>query len=389
MINFKHDIKQVHFNELKRRVESQFGHELVNTNHSNLLHQEILNTTNKSLSASTITRMFVSSTYNNIPYLNTLDILSEYATGKTWGDFCKSENAFDTTRGAQLDDGTYKLLEICLQNEDFKSVLDYIKFLPGSFKESSYESRLKLSNLLGVSIRNTEHKLAFTKELAKTKQGRFLFYENFVDIDNLTGYYGEALDYYEQYGQSVNPRKRKNDFIFIKAMRFWQAWLMQDIDKLRKVGFELFNNYEPMEMCNTDDIHFYPMARWHAYRLIYLKYANKLNGKIVEETIQTVEILIIRFGSHPTKVLLSKLFEALLITGYSQYIYPLFLKHNKKIENEAADNDTYLPLLQYVKLAFIKNGGSQLAESIILPNIQLDLLTNRATYARLCNQFSV
>jgi len=383
VVKYKHSIKQIHFNELKRKVEAQFGVELINTHHARLLQDDILQRTNKNISASTITRMFVSSSYNNVPYLNTLDILSEYCTGKTWNQFCKTESTFVGDNRTNIDGSTLALLEICFQNEDFISVLDYLKYLPSNYDEVDIKTQQKLSNLFGVSIRNTNQRLALTKELAKTRQGRFLFYETFVDVDNLTGYYGEALEFYQKYGQSIEPSRKLNDDIFLQCMLFWRAWLLKDDIQLRKIGFNLFHSHQPHEIVGDNGIVFYPLARWHAYRLIYLKKSNSLNSKIVEDSILLLENQIRKFYPNLIVIVLSKLFEALLITGFSTYIYPLYLKYKSKINLGEVNNDTYLPLLHFVKLALKKEGKLQLADNIILPKLELDIISAKATYANL------
>lgn len=389
MFKYKHNIKQIHFNELKRRVVARFNGELINSHQVELLRNDIKTKTDKNLSASTLIRMFVSSSYKNTPYLNTLDILSDYATGKMWNQFCSQESIINESVKNTDNQINLQLLEICFQNEDFKTVLDYMSYLPAEYDEVSPETQIKLSNLFGVSIRNTNQRLALTKELAKTRQGRFLFFETFVDIDNLTGYYGQSLDFYERYGQVVDTKRKLNDYIFLQCMRFWKAWLLQDIKEVKKVGYQLFGKYQPKEIIAANGVMFYPFARWHAYRLIYLNEANMLTQNLVEDAILLLESAIKFFNPNKTVIVLSKLFEALLITNHSKLIYPLYLKYKAIIDLGEVNNDTYLPLLQYVKMALVKEGKNNLANNIFLPKIQQDLLTIRATYARLCNQFSV
>lgn len=383
MIRFKHDVKQIYFNELKCKVETRFGQDLINTNNAIQLQEDILKHTNKNISTSTLIRMFVSSSYNNIPYLNTLDILSEYATGKLWVSFCKNESTFIGQASCITDDSTLKLLEICFQNQDFISVLDYMKHLPGGYDEVGIRTQQNLANLFGLSVRNTDNRLAFTKELAKTRQGRFLFFETFVDIDNLTGYYGEALNFYERYGQSVDPKRRLNDHIFLHCVKFWKAWLSKDFKELKKIGFILFNKFHPEDITEENGVVFYPLARWHAYRLIYLNEANLLNDKIVDKAVRFIEKIISSFCSNKTVIVLSKLFESLLITGYHQFVYPLYLKYKLKIDLGDVNNDTFLPLLHYVKISLAKEEEMERCNKILLPKLDINLYTNRITYSKL------
>jgi len=382
----KHDIKEFHWLALKEQVQDAYGKNISTSSDIQKLHTDIYTNTGESLSTSTLYRLILSAANKNIPYQNTLDILADYCGHSNWNTFCKLQDhqtSLNTDKEVLLDAMGLRLLQICLQNHDFKSVIDYTKLLPEPWV-IDYPLQVKISETYGVAMRHdVQVRKVMLKELALIPQGRHFFYETFVDLDYLNGYYGDALDQYEKYTTKLSKRKTLNDLLFINCLRFWRAHLSGDLRKVKQIGHQLFNTLHPSTIHPDNDVHFYPVARWHAYRLIYWHYTDQLTEHKVDNTIAHIESMMSPYQPHEVRVFMSKLFEALLITGYGSFIYPLFLKYQGKVLAEHNESECYTSFYAFAKRALTFQNQSDLSEQVIIPTANFDVLRCKQTYGSL------
>jgi len=379
----KHNIKEFHWLALKEQIQSTYGQNISTSSDVSRLCADILIKTGVSLSSSTLYRLILSATNKNIPYQNTLDILADYCGHGNWNTFCKQHDQrtnINTEQDILPDAMGLRLLQICLQNHDFKSVIDYTKLLPEPWV-IDYPLQVKISETYGVAMRHdAQVRKVMLKELALIPQGRHFFYETFVDLDHLNGYYGDALDQYENYTTKLSQRKTLNDLLFIKCLRFWRAHQSRDLRKVKQLGHQLFNTYHPGEIHPDNEVHFYPVARWRAYRLIYWHYTDQLTQDKIENTILNIEEMMNMSQPHEVRVYMSKLFEALLIVGHHSYVYPLFLKYQGKVLAEHNESECYTSFYAFAKRALLKKSKHEIARQIIIPEANFDLMRCKQAY---------
>ena len=182
--------------ELKKRLE------LISTitvkefndckNLSNLLNEKGI-----AISAHTIARLYCLLKETHRPYTSTLNLLCEYIGYRSYNDFCLHyENEINQALYAPRDlfkTGDYSLiaLEIAIANNDWLGMRNIL--------ESVNKTNFHYQNLvitLGNAVRAHPFQNELLKELNKIENGRWLFYECYVDEDDRNNYYSNALKEY-------------------------------------------------------------------------------------------------------------------------------------------------------------------------------------------------
>ena len=354
------------------RAKSVF--DIINSNHAGELGTHIYNKTNKRISTSTLVRMFVNNQNQHIPYLNTLDILSDYAGFTNWSTFCKSrqiEPEINIKDNYVPDKMGLRLLKICLDNHEFKSVLDYLKLLEGRCSPDS-KPQLKIGEIIGLSMRvDIEARKLLIPEMVQFPQGRFFFFESFVDEDNLDGYYGDALLAYQKFHFNLFENQKFQDSVFSNTLLFWKAVLQKDKAKIRRIGYALFSINEQSISINNN-LHAHPVGRWLAYRLVYWKYSNQLTSLKIAHTITLVENELVQSIIEQKRIILAWIMEVFVLLELHREVIYLFKKYKFQISKSSMEFESYQIILICVKTAFLKSDKRALADQINL----LDLTVN-------------
>jgi hypothetical protein len=258
-----------------------------------------------------------------------------------------------------------------LDNHEFKSVLDYLKLLEGRCSPDS-KPQLKIGEIIGISMRcDTEVRKLLIPEMVHFPQGRFFFFESFVDEDYLDGYFGDALLTYKNFHFDLFENQKIQDSIFANTLLFWKAVLQKDIAKIRRIGYALFSINE-QSISISNNLHAHPVGRWLAYRLIYWKYSNQLTLWKIEKTISLIKNELIQSDIEQKRIILSYVMEVFsLLEIYQETIY-LFEKYKSQISNISIELESLQKILICVKIALLKLEKTEASNQIKL----LDLVVN-------------
>ena len=208
-------------------------------------------------------------------------------------------------------------------------VLQYIDLLPSeTYVEHTHH---QISRSFGLTFRKDKKaRNILLPELAKTKNGRDYFFENFVDIDFINQYYKEAIvsNYTPHIGNLINERN-KTDFVFAKGIEF-----VANV-KANKKKQAIWTSYTLFQKVNIHTdwqelSHSYPYSRLISVYLIseYLK--SKLTIEKVMFAIEKIENVLIANGN-PLFVL-AQLIMALNYCEYSQEVINVYEKYKNSID---------------------------------------------------------
>ncbi len=133
----------------------------------------------------------------------------------------------------------------------------------------------RLSHVLGIQLRENRNAQKILMPLwAKNKSAQIYFFERFVDLDNLSGYYGKAISIY------LKNKNKKEAQIFGSCLLFMKAFLTKDellfstmVTKLSTFPFDL-------------TIHPFPLGRQMACQIIaYEKFHQRRLGANIKNQI--------------------------------------------------------------------------------------------------------
>ena len=246
-----------------------------------------------------------------------------------------------------------------------------------SFEELQYLFELpleeyelnSLSHILGIQIReNVDAQNILIPLWAKNKSAQIYFFERFVDLDNLNGYYGHAISLY------LKHKKTKEAQIFGNCLLSKKAFLSNDeslfwstSNKIEKNNFDL-------------SIHPFPLGRQMANQIIsYRKFNQRgLNERFKNKIISVANEISRTTGDTVTGfpagyhfhvmegLFLSKEYSELIITLFEQVTddFPEISNYNKSW--------LYNMMLVYYSTALYFNGSSERALKIF-NSIQFEL----------------
>lgn len=177
----------------------------------------------------------------------------------------------------------------------------------------------RLSHIIGIQMReNTSAQEALIPLWSKNKAAQIYFFERFVDLDHLNGYYGNGILSY------LKNKKNTEAQIFGHCLLFMKAYLSKDessikiiADKLSRIDFDMA-------------IHPFPLGRQMACRIIAEKELRK-SALSMKTTRQIFEIA--KEVSHKQDFITGfpagyhfHVMEALFLTGESELSIRLFVQ---------------------------------------------------------------
>jgi hypothetical protein len=145
------------------------------------------------LSPHTLGRLFGIIKQNRKHYRNTYENIARFLGFTDWEHLHTFLKDSPEVHNLNTHNGNYPtpLFKLALTTENTKS----LQLLLDSFDPEAHAAlRFQLANLLGNHIRNLPVKETMLSLLAGHPQGRFLFFESFVDEDNPEHYYSNALE---------------------------------------------------------------------------------------------------------------------------------------------------------------------------------------------------
>ncbi|MFB6307679.1 MAG: hypothetical protein ABEH43_11970, partial [Flavobacteriales bacterium] len=181
-----------HIEKLKNDILRKEGVIIPNTSFCERLSGSILQKAKKYVSRSTLLRFYGLVPARSKTSKNTLDSLTQYLGYNNWEEYVLKHSNPDLKKQIVPDKNGIHLLELCLKNHEFKSVIDYLKDLSEDDLTETFrhEIREKFADILRHDKRARN---VLIPELAKIEQGRKYFFEGFVDFVFLHEYYADGL----------------------------------------------------------------------------------------------------------------------------------------------------------------------------------------------------
>lgn len=269
-------IRTYQLEALRRAVLARFGRDTLFFPDTPALSEEIFASTGFTISTTTLQRFFGLVVSKSVPYRATLDILSDYAGFQNWDGFCqhRKEAPQLSAAGYLPDESGIILLDICLNNRHFGSVMDYIDQLPSKYPLNQFsdarKAQVRISNALGRYLRrDPEGRNTLLPLLAQNKRGREYFFETFVDMDYCDEYYADALELYRRYASHCKTPEGRSEYMFATAIQLQNQLEKGDLKAMLPGANRFFQAIKPQEATPDYCHHIPPLARYHALRLVF------------------------------------------------------------------------------------------------------------------------
>jgi len=179
--------------------------------------------------------------------------------------------------------------------------------------------RFEIANLIGTHIKNHLNRDLTLEYLAKHPNGRFLFFETFVDEDNANGYFSNALA--RNYLPYVN---NAFDYLFVDCFLFSHHYYSNETitSSLKLPQFsQRFNPELPFHITSR---------LWECY---FLKYLSGFNKREAFEQIDELLRLSEPYPIHERPWILARVIRAFSIHGKVSYL----IQHDEYMASCALD----------------------------------------------------
>jgi hypothetical protein len=237
----------------------------------------------KTISESTIYRLFLWGENKNSPYLHTLDIIAQFVGYKNWFELEKHFNEikeFKHLYGVFPDQQQYKsLLSINIHHGGLKPLYNFLEQFPSDL---SQEKKIIFGEDIYLSLKSNPNKnLEFYKQFHSLPIVREGFFEYLADPDFSIPDYEIGLGYYLKNIKPHQSIKSLQDYIFANSLLLRYNFLKGNKDSVKQLGKELYVNLQLTEK-DMKEIFIFPKMRYFSYRLFYDESINVFNKNYFE-----------------------------------------------------------------------------------------------------------
>ena len=337
------DRTELHLNLLRKEVEETFGRRISSSRDCNLLSEEIYSKTSFTINPNTLRRLFGLVKANHPPSGGTVTILANYCGFKSLEELAVSKKRTEKINGGdhQSDDILNYLISLFIttpvkgyHNETFLAFVKHtIQFV--QLDQNMFDR--------------------FHRAIAKTKNGQDFYFEQFINLDALSTYYGDGLRYY------LAEKKTAEAQIFGHALLCLRGWLMDDAEEVEK-------HYEiVMHQKLNRSIHPFVCGRYYVTQLLYrdIKGIETENLLIsARHTHASLKPDIDRFFGFPSFEYV--IAPGLLLTGhFDEALYYINYALKQYPDKQSFIQEGFYQGLEQLKaLTLVKNGKKAEAEKI-------------------------
>lgn len=300
----KYQISIYLLNNLKFKLESKLTYQILSKFDCKKLSLLISHETSKTVSESTIYRMFLLNENTNVPYIHTLDIFAEFLGFTNWFYLekeLKDLTDFQSLYGTFPDEKSYKsLLTFSIHAGNLKPIYNFLEQFP---QDLSFDKKILLGRQLFHSLKtNPSTNLQFFKQFNALPIVREGFYEYLADPDFTIPHYDKGLVYYLEIIKPHESTKSLQDFIFANSLLLRYYFLKKNKSKVLDLGKIIYSDITLTEK-ELSELYIYPKIRYLAYRLLYLFFQKGFNQSYWE--------WLLDFSVHQLQT--AKLFEKRMI----------------------------------------------------------------------------
>jgi hypothetical protein len=328
---------------IREEIVHVFGRRVVSSRDCIELSAEIYGRTLHQLNPNTLRRFFGLVKADYPASLSTLTILSKYCGFSSVDDISHNVKQRNSTNNNEI-----------IEQE---SILQYFVSLFLETPVTNYHDKIFLS-LVKHTIRFLRHNPSladkFQCAVAKTKNGQDFYFEQFVNIDKLSSYYGDGLRYY------LNEKRSAEAQVFVNSLFVYKCWLNDDKPQLLQHTKRIFQ--QPFPASSHSCIN----SRYYAAVLFHAQASSWPVEEILIDIYKFYSTLLVNTNQEQLFYFEYVLSEALVLTGhYHDALYYLqqFNNRQKKI-----DYNHYTISIQNCKIleaiAYYKTNDFEMAETI-------------------------
>lgn len=257
---------------LKMKLEDALTFRILSKQDCKKAAIEIQKRTKKTISESTIYRLFLWDKNSNSPYLQTLEILTEYIGYPSWVELETHLDELIRFRiksgvfANSFDEEPFSILYHCIKLENFQALH---QFFSQFSKEMAFEKKVILGEEIYASLyRNPDSTMNFYKEFHAVPIVREAFFEYFADPQFKLEHYAEGLKLYLKNIEPSESVQSLQDYIFANCLLIRHYFFSKNFDALKELGQRLYCELIlPTEA--FEEIHIYPKIRFRSYYLLY------------------------------------------------------------------------------------------------------------------------
>lgn len=263
-------ISDYNFSCLKSKLEEKLTFRILTKLDCKKASEAIQFESDKSISESTIYRLFLLAGNKNTPYLHTLDILAQFIGYADWFSlekyFTEITN-FQHLYGVFPDRQQYmSLLSFNIHHGSLKPLYHFLEQFP---TDISFDKKVILGEDIYKSLKtNPNGNLEFYKQFHLLPIIREGFFEIFADPNFSVPDYDIGLSYYLNTIKPHHSIKALQDYIFANSLLLRYNFLKGKRDKVLTLGKDLYLELSLSEK-DVNEMYVFPKMRYFCYRLFF------------------------------------------------------------------------------------------------------------------------
>lgn len=334
---------KIHLNLLRKEVEETFGKRIGSSRDCNLLSEEIYSRTSFTINPNTLRRLFGLVKADHPPSSGTVTILANYCGFKSLDELSAVKNRIYSNNGGDH------------QSDD---VLNYIISLFATTPTKGYHNETFFTFVKHtIQFLQLDERMfdRFHRAIAKTKNGQDFYFEQFINLDALSTYYGDGLRYY------LAEKKTTEAQIFGHSLLCLRGWLTDNAMEVE----EHFQNVMQYQL--TKASHPFVSGRFFVTQLLHSSFKGLQTETLLVNTRQMHSALKLetdRFRDFPCFEYV--IAPALLMTGhFDEALYYINYALEHYPERRASIEEGLYQTFDLLKaLTLIKNGKRIEAENL-------------------------
>jgi hypothetical protein len=265
-----HKISEYNLSYLKSKLEEKLTFRILTKLDCKKASEAIQHERDKSISESTIYRLFLLEGNKNTPYQHTLDILSQFIGYADWFSLEKYFNEitdFQNLYGVFPDQQQYKsLLSFNIHHGSLKPLYHFLEQFP---TDISIDKKLILGRDIYKSLKtNPNNNVEFYKEFHALPIIREGFFELLADPDFSIPDYEMGLSFYLNNIKPHHSIKALQDYIFANSLLLRYYFIKGKKANVLELGKALYLDLSLSEK-DLGAVYVFPKMRYFCYRLFY------------------------------------------------------------------------------------------------------------------------
>ena len=341
---------------IKKEIEHVFGRRIVSSRDCIQLSDEIYHKTKVQLNPNTLRRFFGLVKAEYATSYSTLTVLSRY---------CGFQS---------VDEVQQVKKELAPTVPEPDSVLNFLIGLFRDVQVPDRDDKTFLSLVMHtVNYLNRNHSLTdqFQVQIAKTRNGQDIYFEKFVNIDKLNGYYGDGLRYY------YSEKRTDAAQVFARSLLVYRYWLTGETGRMEShIQYLLQHTF-------SDLVSPYFYGRYWAALLYQADHLGQPSDEIIQNAYRYYSS--ISPGDHAASFPRYELYmtEALVFTGHADEALYYIDQFKKGYSGKEDYNQWkfFQSFLLFEVVAYVKKGDFVKANEVFLQIIPTDFYFLRKSFS--------